>query len=768
MPETPPTREAAEHRAEELRREIEHHTYLYYALDAPQISDAAFDSLMRELTELEAAYPELVTPESPTQRVGGAFVDGAVSLTLEFAQTADGQVASSFAPVHHASRMYSLDNAMDLDELDVWLARVRETLGERPCEFVCELKIDGSSLALTYEAGALVRAATRGDGRVGEDVTANVRMIRDVPLRLREGALPAPKSAQVALFGDEDAAGTSVPAVEVRGEVYMPKASFAKLNAEIELANLEIQRSNESAQAAFELAGGKPPRIRKLKSVFANPRNAAAGAVRQKDPAETAKRDLATFMYALAEPRDIGLTRQAELLDWLEQAGFTVNPRHRACADEKAVREFCRAALEERESFDYEIDGVVVKVDSFALQDELGWTAKAPRWAIAYKFPAEERTTLLKKIVIDIGRTGVATPVAEFDPVIVAGSTIKRATLHNFDEVRRKDLREGDTIIVRKAGDVIPEVVGPLPSLRPPDTQEFEMPDLCPSCHQPIWRDPGEAAYKCINSECPAQQERRILHWGSRGAMDIEGLGEKNVHLLLDCGIVTDIPSLYDLQIEDLDRLLAPSAHNQHLQRLAEGKMEDATRDKSAAANLVHALGASKDRAFARVLVGLSVPHVGAATAAVLSEEFRTIDALIDAREERLSTLEGIGPEISESVVRFFSNAGNLDLIRRLREAGVRLADSPRSGESEWRPLGGMTFVLTGSLGHDMPRSRAESELKTRGAKVSNSVSKKTSAVIAGEEPGSKFDRANALGVRILDRSGLDFVLSEGRMPDVS
>ncbi len=471
----PLNRQEAEVRARSLRAEIEHHSYRYYALDTPEISDAAYDSLVRELTDIEAEFPELVTADSPTQRVGAP-------------------PSEQFAQVEHASRMYSLDNAMDLAELDAWLARVRDALGERPCAYVCELKIDGSSLALTYRDGSLVRVATRGDGRVGEDVTVNVRTVRDVPLRMR------PEAAERARVSE----------VEVRGEIYLPHQAFARLNAE------------------QEQSGGAP---------FANPRNAAAGSVRQKDASVTASRDLATFIYAIASPRDLGLARQSEILAWLRDAGFRVNPDVEVCDDEAAVRRFCEGALGRRDDLPYEIDGVVVKVDSIALQEELGYTSKAPRWAIAYKFPPEEKTTVLEDIRVQVGRTGVLTPLAEFAPVKVAGSTIARATLHNEDEVGRKDVRIGDTIIVRKAGDVIPEVVGAVAGMRPASALPWRMPDTCPSCGGPVWREEGEVAVRCTNVACPAQRLERLAHWASRGAADIDGMGYEIISRLVDSGL---------------------------------------------------------------------------------------------------------------------------------------------------------------------------------------------------------------------------------------
>ena len=481
-------------RIEALRREIEHHSYLYYAQDEPELSDAAFDSLMRELRELEAAQPELLDPSSPTQRVGG-------------------YVGEQFAPVRHERRMYSLDNAMDLEELDAWIERVVEAFG-RMVPVVCELKIDGSSIALTYEDGRLVRAATRGDGTTGEDVTANMRTVKDVPLRLREAALDGLRDAEAP--------------VELRGEVYMPKSSFDALNVAAE-------------------ANGK--------QAFANPRNAAAGSLRQKDPAITANRDLSTFIYAVADERALAVEGQWELLAWLREAGFHVNPDVALCETREAVHAFCKRAIERREDLPYEIDGVVVKVNAFSQQESMGYTARAPRWAIAFKFPPEEKTTLLCDITVQVGRTGKLTPVAELEPVVVAGSTVARATLHNEDEVQRKDVRVGDTVIVRKAGDVIPEVLGPVLALRPADAELWHMPATCPSCGSPVIREEGEVDFRCISIDCPAQALERLLHWASRGAMDIDGMGEEIVSRLVEDGRLSDVADYYTLDEVELSLL---------------------------------------------------------------------------------------------------------------------------------------------------------------------------------------------------------------------
>lgn len=689
----------ADARARELRREIEHHNYRYYALDTPEVSDAVYDSLVRELQQIEAAYPDLVTPDSPTQRVGTA-------------------VTGQFAAVAHASRMYSLDNAMDLDELDAWLDRVRAVVGDRECQFVCELKIDGSSLALTYEDGVLVRGATRGDGRVGEDVTANVRAVRDVPLRLREDVVPESDN----LFDE-----VTLPSAEVRGEVYLPKASFERINRE------------------QDEAGAAP---------FANPRNAAAGSLRQKDPSVTASRELATFMYAIADPRALGITRQSEVLDWLKRAGFHVNPDVIVCADAASVHEYCAHALERREALPYEIDGVVVKVDSLALQDELGYTSKAPRWAIAYKFPPEEKTTRLLDIQISVGRTGVLTPFAVFEPVLVAGSTIQKATLHNEDEVGRKGVLIGDTIVVRKAGDVIPEVVGPVEGLRSGDERAFRMPESCPSCGGPVWREEGEVAVRCTNVACPAQQWSRLVHWTSRGAMDIEGLGEEIIARLIAAGVVSDVADFYTL---DANTLAGVDMGRQR----QDGT--EVTLGSVVAAKIAANIEASKSRPLARVLFGLGIRHVGSTVAEALAGAFGSIDAIREASAEQIAAVEGIGPKIARSVRIFFDNPDNVAVVERLRSAGVSLADERREPDRP-QTLEGLTFVLTGAL-ERYTRDEAGAELKALGAKVASSVSKKTSFVVAGEDAGSKYDKAVQLGVPILGENELVTIIESGDLP---
>jgi DNA ligase (NAD+) len=681
----------ADSRARALRDEIRHHARLYYALDTPEISDAAYDALVRELEAIEAAYPELITPDSPTQRVGAAPSD-------------------AFAPVRHAQRMYSLENAMDLGELDAWLERMEREAGGRDYGYMCELKIDGSSLALTYEDGVLARAATRGDGTTGEDVTANVRTIKSVPLRL---AVPEPPMR-----------------IEVRGEVFMPKASFERLNAEQDEAGLPA---------------------------YANPRNAAAGAVRQKDPAVTASRDLSTFLYQVVEPRVLGLSSQREALEWLRNAGFRVNPSVAYCPDATCVHDFCERAIEQRNDLPYEIDGVVVKVDSFALQDELGFTSKAPRWAIAFKFPPEEKTTLLRAIRVSVGRTGAMTPYAEFDPVLVAGSTIQKATLHNVDEVHRKDVREGDTVIVRKAGDVIPEVVGPVLGLRPEGAAEWQMPSSCPACGQPAWREPGEAVTRCTNAGCPAQRLERLGHFASRGAMDIDGMGEEIIARLVEAGGLHDPSDYYHLTLEQLAAL-----------DMGRTKMDGTpvTLGAVVAAKLIASIDASRQRPLARLLFGLGIRHVGSTVAESLARAFRSIDALLAASADELASVEQVGPKIAESVRAFAETPENVAIVRRLQAAGVRTEDEA-AGPGREQTLTGTTWVLTGSL-ETLTRDEATAALKELGAKVSGSVSKKTSYVVVGADPGSKYDAARELGIRILSEAELAETLRTGAVPEAA
>ena len=694
-------------RAAELNRILNHAAYAYYALDNPELTDAEFDRLLIELQQLEAAYPELVTEDSYTQRVGG-------------------YVSEQFEPVQHAARMYSMDDAMNLEELDAWLSRTDEALGAsltNPVAYTCELKIDGLGVALTYRDGQFVRAATRGDGSTGENVTANVLTISDVPREL-------------ALAGLEQVENRGLnQSIEVRGEVYMPKHSFIRLN--------------EDADAA-----GKQP--------FANPRNAAAGSLRQKDPKITAHRDLETFIYAVADEGPLDVHSQWEFLNWLRSCGFNVNPHARRCLSAQEVHDFCAQALEQRGDLNYDIDGVVVKVDSFASQEALGFTSRAPRWAIAFKFPPEEKQTVLREIRIQVGRTGVLTPVAEFDPVTVAGSTIARATLHNLDEIRRKNVREGDTIIVHKAGDVIPEVVGPVLSLRPADAVEFQMPTTCPSCGSPVIQEEGEVAFRCVSIDCPAQAVERLIHWGSRKAMDIDGLGDELINRMVEEGVLSDVADFYDKLTEEM------------LANMPTGRVYDTdTADHlsgdsipvghTIAKKVMAKVEESKTRGLGRVLFGIGMRHVGANVAELLAQEFGSIQALATAPVEKIAEIPSIGPKIAESVHEFFSIPENVAVIERLRQAGVVLEEEKPENELP-QTLAGLTFVLTGTLEH-FTRDEAGAQLKAMGAKVSGSVSKKTSFVVAGEAAGSKLTKAESLGVPVLDEAALQQILETGQVP---
>ena len=687
-------------RAAELNRLLNTYAYQYYALDDPQVTDAEFDRLLRELQAIEAAHPELVTPDSYTQRVGG-------------------YVSEQFEPVRHAQRMYSIDDAMNLEELDEWLARTDEALGstpERPIAYTCELKIDGLGVALTYRDAQFVRAATRGDGATGENVTANVLTIKDIPHALGRAGL-----ARVA-------DGGLGQAIEVRGEVYMPKHSFVRLN--------------EDADAA-----GREP--------FANPRNAAAGSLRQKNPKVTAHRDLETFIYAVADEAPLSVSSQWQFLQWLRDCGFSVNPNAARCTTAREVHEFCADALAHREDLDYDIDGVVVKVDSFAGQAALGFTARAPRWAIAFKFPPEEKRTVLREIRVQVGRTGVLTPVAEFDPVLVAGSTIARATLHNIDEVRRKNVRVGDTIVVHKAGDVIPEVVGPVLELRPANAVEFQMPATCPSCGSPVIREEGEVAYRCVSIDCPAQATERLIHWGSRNAMDIDGLGDEIVSRMVEQGLLTDVADFYDKLTE------AALADVSTGRQSVDG--DDIVVGKVIAKKVMAQVDESRGRGLARVLFGLGIRHVGANVARALAEHFGSMQALMLATDEDIAAIDGVGPKIAASVREFFSIEKNVAVVERLREAGVSLEEEVAAPERP-QSLEGLTFVLTGTL-ERFSRTEAGNQLKALGAKVTGSVSKKTSYVVAGAAAGSKLAKAEALGVPVLDEDALVQILETGEPP---
>lgn len=707
-------------RAAELRHLLDYHAYRYYALDAPEITDAAFDKLLAELQQIEAAHPELVTPDSYTQRVGG-------------------YVSEQFTPVTHMARMYSMDDAMNLEELDEWLVRTEEALGAGGVAYTCELKIDGLGVAITYQNGSFVRAATRGDGTTGEDVSLNVRTIKDVPMHLSEAAL--------AHMGADR--GTTI---EVRGEVYMPKGSFARLNAEAD-------------------AEGREP--------FANPRNAAAGSLRQKDPKVTATRSLATFIYSIADTAPLHVDSQHAFLDWLREAGFSVNASVARCTSPEEVHAFCADALAHRGDLDYDIDGVVVKVDGFDQQTDLGFTARAPRWAIAFKFPPEEKATVLREIRIQVGRTGVLTPVAEFDPVTVAGSTIARATLHNLDEIRRKDVRVGDTIIVHKAGDVIPEVVGPVLDKRPADAVEWDMPEACPACGSPVVHEGDEVAYRCVSLDCPAQLKERLIHWVSRGCMDVDGLGDELIDKMIEAGLLRDVADFYTLDADVIAALDTGRTYAKDDKKKGVAAGDPIKVGHTIAGKVMDELIRSKAQPLSRVLFALGIRHVGKSVAEVLAQRFLTIDALAAASEEDIAACEGIGPKIAASVREFLSVPENLEVLQRLREAGLALEENLGAAVAQaaqetgvdadlaaGQPLDGLTFVLTGTL-VNRTRDEAGAALKLLGAKVSGSVSKKTSYLVAGPKAGSKLTKAESLGVPVLDEEALERILATGEVPQV-
>lgn len=707
-------------RAAELRHLLDYHAYRYYALDAPEITDAAFDKLLVELQQIEAAHPELVTPDSYTQRVGG-------------------YVSEQFTPVTHMARMYSMDDAMNLEELDEWLARTEGALGAGRVAYTCELKIDGLGVAITYQNGAFVRAATRGDGTTGEDVSLNVRTIKDVPMHLSEAAL--------AHMGADR--GTPI---EVRGEVYMPKGSFARLNA------------------AADAEGREP---------FANPRNAAAGSLRQKDPKVTATRSLATFIYSIADTAPLHVDSQHAFLDWLREAGFSVNASVARCTSPAEVHAFCTDALAHRGDLDYDIDGVVVKVDGFDQQTDLGFTARAPRWAIAFKFPPEEKATVLREIRIQVGRTGVLTPVAEFDPVTVAGSTIARATLHNLDEIRRKDVRVGDTIIVHKAGDVIPEVVGPVLDKRPADAVEWDMPEACPACGSPVVHEGDEVAYRCVSLDCPAQLKERLIHWVSRGCMDVDGLGDELIDKMIEAGLLRDVADFYTLDADSIAALDTGRTYAKDDKKKGVAAGDPIKVGHTIAGKVMDELVRSKAQPLSRVLFALGIRHVGKSIAEVLAQRFLTVDALAAASEEDIAACEGIGPKIAASVREFLSVPENLEVLQRLREAGLALEENLGAAVAQaaqetgvdadlaaGQPLDGLTFVLTGTL-VNRTRDEAGAALKLLGAKVSGSVSKKTSYLVAGPKAGSKLTKAESLGVPVLDEEALERILATGEVPQV-
>jgi DNA ligase (NAD+) len=668
--------EGAAERAEELRELLAYHNRRYFDLDDPEISDAAYDELVRELARLESEHPELVTAESPTQQVGGAPV-------------------GLFAEVRHRTPMMSLDKTTSYEELLAWGKRMERYISGEVV-FTCELKVDGLAMSLLYEGGRLIRAATRGNGEVGEDVTANVATIAAVPDRLGAG---------------------SPDVLEVRGEIYMTVGAFDDLNAR------QVR------------SGGR---------TFINPRNAAAGSLRQKDPTVTATRELSFSAYQLGEVVGGPVFRyHHETLDWLRQLGFPVSAHVRTVRSLEEVDRYCTDWLGRRHSIDFEIDGVVIKVDDLAQRRELGATSKAPRWAIAYKFPPEERTTLLKDIMVSIGRTGKATPFAVLEPVVVGGARVSLATLHNEDQVRAKDVRPGDTVVVRRAGDVIPEVRGPVLPLRPEGLAPWSFPPDCPVCGAPLQRLAGEADTYCINVECPGQQVQRISHFASRGAMDIEGLGERTVSLFCQEGLLADAAGIYSLDFRRVEAFEGFGAIS--------------------VANLSAAINVSKSRPLANLLVGLSIRHLGANGSQVLARALGNMDAIIEAPEDQIAAVEGIGPVIAASIKCFFSMPRNREVVERLRTAGVNF-EGP-SAPATAQTLVGKSIVVTGTL-QRWSREDAEAAIKARGGKAPGSVSLKTTALVLGSEPGgAKLDKATEIGIPLLDEDAFERLLETGDLP---
>ena len=666
----------AEERYSELLEELREHNHRYHVLGAPTVDDNAYDLLYRELQGLEAEHPELIDPSSLTSRVGA---------------TPD----EVFAPVHHRERMFSLDNAMDMGELRAWHDRLAGALGREPDGFSCELKIDGLAVSLTYVDGVLIQGATRGDGAIGEDITANVRTIKSVPLALR---------------GDPPAL------LEVRGEIYLPVSEFNALNAR----QVEI--------------GGQP---------YINPRNTAAGSVRQKDPAATASRNLAVWIYQLGIVEGgPELHSHTESMEWLASLGLRINPANATVGSYDEVVEYIIDATEHRHDRDYETDGIVVKVDSLTDQEAVGFTARSPRWAIAYKLPPEEKTTILKSIEINVGRTGAVTPYAVMEPVFVGGVTVTNATLHNEGEVHRKDVRPGDTVVVRRAGDVIPEVVGPVLELRPEGLPEWHMPELCPFCGNPIVLPEGEAKAKCTGGfTCPSRLREYLYHFGSRGAMDIEGLGYKTVDTFVTLGLITDPADIYTLTVDDLLPI--------------EGWKE------VSASKLVAAIERSKSQPLAKLIFGLGIDHVGGTVAGMLADRFGSLDDLLSASIEEIEEIDGIGPEIAGSVVEWGTDPDNRDLVERIAANGVSTRDDAGDDPEIPQLFEGLTFVVTGTM-ERFTRDDAKTAITARGGKVTGSVSGRTDALIAGAKAGSKLAKAESLGVSVLDEDAFEVALEQG------
>ena len=674
-----------------LRAQIAHHNELYHGQDSPEISDAAFDELLRKLKEIEAKYPELIEESSPTQIIGSGF--------------------TTFDPVTHRVPMTSLDNAMDAKELQAWGERLVKGLGDVKIQFACELKIDGLALSIRYENGALVQAATRGDGKVGEDVTANILTISVVPKKL------VSKS------------GKKIPSVlEVRGEVYMSIAAFEKLR-------VAKQTENEK-----RVSDGK-----KSETVPANPRNAAAGSLRQKDPAVTATRDLSFWAYQLGEVVGApNFSSHSETFDYLRDLGFPINSEAKTVNSLAQVVEFVAKCEDSRHKLNYEIDGVVVKLEDLAQREQLGFTARAPRWAIAVKFAPEERNTILKNISVSIGRTGRATPFAELEPVLLSGSTVSMATLHNREQVQLKDVRPGDTVVVRKAGDVIPEVVGPVLALRPKNSKPWKFPTTCVcDLKSTFVQLEGESDTRCIEPDCPFQRDQRIIHFASRGAMDIEGLGEKTVFALSDKNFVADIGDLYSLTIEKLLQL--------------DGFAE------LSATNLLTAINNSKTRPLNKLLVGLGIKNLGPAASESLARRFGSLDAIIAATPEQLSEIDGLGDVIANSITKWFKDKSHQAIVKKFRIAGVEFGNVVVSNAPQ--NLVGKAVVVTGTV-EGFSREGAQEAITSRGGKSPGSVSAKTFALVVGDEPGaSKLTKAESLKIPIIDSAGFLVLLETGELP---
>jgi DNA ligase (NAD+) len=659
-------------RIEDLREQINYHIYRYHVLDDPVIPDDAYDALYRELQELEAAYPNLVTPDSPTQRVGGP-------------------IREEFTAVEHPAPMLSLQNAFSPDELHAWRDRYLKLLPDDAPEpaYVVEPKFDGLTVVLHYESGVFSLGATRGDGLRGEDITANLRTVRALPLRIPVGG------------------GTSPARLVVRGEAYMPIDAFEAFNREQEAAG---------------------------KKTYANPRNTAAGSLRVLDSSITASRPLSLFCYQVVILEGgPALDSQWGALDYLKQLGFPVSDQNQRFTDFETLVEHCVAWREVRATLNFEADGLVIKIDDLAIQERLGAVGNTPRWAVAYKYPAPEAATRLKRIVVSVGRTGNLTPAAELEPVRIGGVTVSNATLHNADYVAERDIREGDMVLVKRAGEVIPQVLGPVLEMRPPDTQPWQMPKRCPACGEPVERAEGEVAYYCVNAACPAQLVRSVEYFVSRGAMDIEGFGIRQAELFVELGFLHDVADIYSLTAEQL----LP------LEGFAEKKVD----------NLLAAIGASKERGPARLLTALGIQGIGGTVAQVLIDHLGSIDALADASVEQLQQIAGIGPKLADSVAEWFSRATNRQVVDKLKAAGVRTEAEPVEATGP-QPLDGLTFVITGTL-PTMSREQATAFIEAHGGKVTGSVSGKTDYLVAGEKAGSKLAKAEKLGVPVVDEDTL-------------